>query len=304
MCDISLVVVSYNSDYSKLFRTLYSIIIQKNIDFEIIIADDGSENFQKAIIENWFYENKFINYKIVKNSQNNGTVVNALSGIRLARGKYIKQLSPGDFLYNNTVLNKLLLYLEKNDLKLCFGKAVSYKFDIESKKIEIVNSCAPRNLKPYIKHNRRKIQKNYLINRDYVNGMAVVGETKLIKNYLEKLVGHVKYAEDCIYILMVANGIELFYWDECLIWYEIGAGISTSKSDVWGKRIYDDNRECFKILKEECPEWEKAYKINFEKSFLYYLHKVKRKVSIQKSLHAEANNNVDLMKLKEILGID
>lgn len=301
MVDISVVVVSYNPDYYKLFRTLYSIINQKDINFEIIVADDGSKDFQKGRIEKWFGKIEFTDYKIICNKENKGTVCNALSGSKVAQGRYIKQLSPGDFLYDDTVLNRLVSHLLNNDISLCFGKVISYKLDLSSENIELVNFCAPKDLKPYKRHNKKGIQKNYLIYRDYANGMAFVGKTELIKKYLQKLVGYVKYAEDCIFILMVADGVELFYWEEYIIWYEHGSGISTSQSNIWEKRIYNDNKECFKIIKNEIPKWRKAYEINFEKSMLYYFYKLKRKLKYKMSFTTENHKNIDLFKLKKIL---
>ena len=48
---IAVEVLTYNSDLEKLKLTLNSILIQKNIDFEIIIADDVSKNFNEKSIK-------------------------------------------------------------------------------------------------------------------------------------------------------------------------------------------------------------------------------------------------------------
>ena len=42
MFDITILVAIYNADINKLIHTLYSIIIQKEVGFEIIVCDDGS----------------------------------------------------------------------------------------------------------------------------------------------------------------------------------------------------------------------------------------------------------------------
>lgn len=60
---ITVVVITYNPDYKKLFQTLYSIVIQKNIIFEIIVSDDGTIDFDKKGIEQWFIENNFFHLK-------------------------------------------------------------------------------------------------------------------------------------------------------------------------------------------------------------------------------------------------
>ena len=70
MKEVSVVVVTYNSPFEKLENTLQSVIWQENVDFEIIIADDGSKSFDKERVENWFLTNGFKDYKFVLNLVN------------------------------------------------------------------------------------------------------------------------------------------------------------------------------------------------------------------------------------------
>ena len=54
--DISVLVLTYNSSLKKLFATLYSVLQQNEIDLEIVISDDGSEQIDQTAIENFFNE--------------------------------------------------------------------------------------------------------------------------------------------------------------------------------------------------------------------------------------------------------
>ena len=56
--DVSVCVITYRSDYNKLLTTLASVLHQKNCVFEIIIADDGTENFARKEIENFLENNR------------------------------------------------------------------------------------------------------------------------------------------------------------------------------------------------------------------------------------------------------
>ena len=40
----TIIVITYNSDFSKIKKTLLSILEQQDVEFEVIIADDGSVN--------------------------------------------------------------------------------------------------------------------------------------------------------------------------------------------------------------------------------------------------------------------
>lgn len=276
MIDVSVVVVTYNPQIDKLIYTLKSIISQKGIDFEIIVADDGSNRFDKDTIENWFQENGFFNYRLVLNPQNQGTMKNAFTGWSVAKGEYIKQLSPGDFLYSNHTLENAVKQMRENNYDLGFGMAASYV--LKEGDVSIISNPNPRDLSPYYAKDSLWIKYNYLIKRDYVNGMAfIVKREKLIK-YASLLLDRVKYAEDCTYIVMVADDANIGYLDGFMIWYEYGVGISTGKDDVWSKRIEDDNCNCFRIIGDLKPKYRYIYEIYWAPKETY-ASRVLRKIS-------------------------
>ena len=254
MKEVSVVVVTYNPSYSKLFYTLQSIIWQENIDFEVVIADDGSCDFDKEKIEGWFKSKGFRDYKFVINPINRGTMKNAISGWRIAEGKYIKQLSPGDMLYEKNTLKKSVQYIEQHKLGLAFGLAASYQF--ANADIKLINLYNPWDLKPYYANDREWIQFNYLVKRDYVNGMAYIARKDLLLHYSGLLEEKVKYAEDCTYILMIADDVLVGFIQDYIIWYEYGSGISTSKNQTWSQRICSDNIACFKVIGQLKPKYK------------------------------------------------
>ena len=111
---VSVCVTTYKPDYADLGLTLESILRQKNCSFEIIIADDGTE---------W----NFNAYKIVRAPKNYGTVHNTLAACLVARGKYIKDISPGDYLYADTVLADMAAFMEAGSCEAAFGRACYYR---------------------------------------------------------------------------------------------------------------------------------------------------------------------------------
>lgn len=273
--DVSVIVATYNPDYHKLFMTLQSIIVQKNVSFEIIIVDDGTQGFQQERIKQWFSRKTMSNYLIIENRKNGGTVANVYSGIRNASGKYMKAISPGDMLYDENTLYRFIKVLEDTNDKVGFGKAVWYKADIHTKQYELLPYSAPRNVRPYEQRNYRKVQYHYLMLKDYILGAAFIAETDLMREYLRKMLGNIIYADDCSAILMVADGVKIRYLDEFFVWYEYGFGISTSRTNIWRKRLYEDNKMCFSMVKEQHPIWRKAYEMTFGyRKFKHYLWKL------------------------------
>ena len=107
MALVTICVLTYNPDWIKFRSTLRSIICQRNVDFDIVVSDDGSEEnyFDKA--EEFLKENNFSDYRFIANKQNQGTVKNTISALQNVESKYVKLISPGDFLYNENVLSNL-----------------------------------------------------------------------------------------------------------------------------------------------------------------------------------------------------
>jgi len=268
--DISVLVVTYNPDWIKLKNTLSSILIQKDVKFEIIISDDGSvdNNFDKIVL--YFREKSFENYKLIGGETNQGTVKNLIKGLEKVQGKYVKDISPGDLLYDENTLRFIVEETKKNEEIIYFGNAIYYSF--ENGDLQIYNVRNPRNVNIYKNKQNKKIQRNYLLRQDYILGASFVVQTRIFLDYLLKIENYVIYAEDCAFICMIADGIFPSYMDNDIIWYEYGSGISTSKESSWNKKILADNKATFDLLRKEKIIPNYAYEINYSSS------KIKRKV--------------------------
>lgn len=308
--NISVMVLTYYPNYDKLFQTLYSIITQRDISFEVIIADDGTQDFFRSDIERWFIENGFNNYKFLCHLKNQGIVKNYLSALMIAEGDYTKAISPGDFLYDDTTLSRIYKIIKMHgEGSVWFGKAIYYSLTDEVDGYHIHAHCAPRDLYPYVSNDDRKIKKSCLIYKDYLLGAAFIGETKILLKYAKKISEKIKFAEDCSYILMVADGIKLNFWNDYFIWYEYGSGISTNNSSQWKQFLYNDHKICFKMISEEHPEWKVAYNLSFGKRSLkaeiYRMDRCLNKIllNIKKIWDKSDNKKADYDKLKKIINI-
>jgi hypothetical protein len=59
--------------------------------------------------------------------------------------------------------------------------------------------------------------------------------------YMNKIVGKIKYTEDMIYRSMLVDGKIAYYYANPVVWYEFGTGISTSGNDKW-RKVLDTER--------------------------------------------------------------
>lgn len=237
--DVSIVVACYNSDFRKIKATLDSIISQKDLEFEIVIADDGSKENHKDSIKQYFKENSFDRYKIVINPRNLGTVLNCHHGILESQGKFVKAISPGDELCSVNSLKEWIDCLESSNSKWSFCDAVYYCED-DNKRRYLSVDAHPSNIKPYISNNVQGCRWNYVVLGDIALGAAILCERELMLKYLELIKGKVKYAEDNIWRLMMFDGIVPYYYSQAAVLYEYGTGVSTSGSDIWRERLHND----------------------------------------------------------------
>lgn len=252
---ISVIVATYNPIWEKLRSTLNSILCQKNIDFEILITDDGSGNNLFDKVKDLFNQKGFHDYVLLPDEINRGTCFNVYKGITVAKGKYIKLISPGDYLYTENVLYLWTRYMEDTGSKVCFGKSVYYHEEGGCVKV-LKQYSYPQRTELYMpKKNRRKPNVlNYIMLADTPVGAAFCTEKEILKLYMKYILGKIKYVEDNIYRMMVILGEELVYFDENVIWYEYGTGISTNRSDKWARIVEEEIKTSFKCTLELLKE--------------------------------------------------
>ena len=174
-----------------------------------------------------------------------------MNALHAAQGRYIKWISPGDYLYNEYVLAGMIHFMEAEGYRLAFGRACYYREGQSG--YEILNTMNPLDLRPYYDNDMRAIWEAYLLYGDFACGAAFIAERQLLTFYLEAISDVIVYGEDAVYSLMIADDIRVGFWDENLIWYEYGTGISTGAKE-WRARVGQDNAICLAIVEEKYPE--------------------------------------------------
>ena len=250
--DVSIGVLTYRPDMEKLFTTLTSILHQNGCSFEILIGDDGTPNFPRQDIEKWFLHHGFTDYTILSYPENKGTVHNTMNILRAACGRYVKMISPGDFLYDNNVLSKMISFMKGNGYRVAFGRQCCYR--VEKGEFHLVNTMNPICLKPYLDRDAAAIKEAYLIYSDFACGAAFLGERHLIHSYTEEILDRIVYGEDDVYAMMVADDIPMGFWDENFIWYEYGNGVSMGASEELRNRLAMDSVMCSALIEQRHPE--------------------------------------------------
>ena len=272
--DYSVIVITYHPSFEKLKKTLYSIIIQEDINFEIIVADDGSEQNFFSEINEWFKQNKFEQYKLVENKKNQGTVKNIISALQVASGRIVKCISPGDFLYDKKTLFKYKKHMENEQLYVCFGKTAY--FSINGKECQFYSKHNPTDLSVYRKRNQKKILRNYIAYADFPVGASFVVDRTVFQKYISIISDKVTYCEDTSYLMMINDGYEMGFLDEYIVWYEYGSGISTQVSSKWKKIIDNEVKSVYEIMSEKDKLAKKGYKFLYDGVENYFIDMVRK----------------------------
>lgn len=267
---ISVLVLSYNSDIDKLYLTLKSIIKQKIDDFEIVVSDDGSKDNHEQELAEYFKQNDFSNYKLVMNEQNRGTVQNILSGLKACEGEYVKPISSGDCLYAEDTLTRLYDFMKADSLDYCHGLIRGYH-RLEDGSIQYIPYSHPFDIEAYRKRDMDKITRNLVLYSDNTCGAGICYEKKFFIHYMNLISEVVKYEEDIFQVVAAVENKKTALFDDYVIWYEIGLGVSTNKKS----KIYDLLAKDVDGLYRKLYEWHPENKYVKKRYSLLPLYNIK-----------------------------
>lgn len=277
MVDVSVVIVTYNSEWKNLKRTLLSALKQKKISMQIVIADDGSKKTYKEEIKNIMKLYNFNEYIVLDNEINRGTVLNIANAMKFVTGKFTKTIAPGDCFFDEYVLYNWINYMLANESVVSFGDAVYYSYNGKLNLYETKESPVNRSLYKTGKYSSQQFV-DYVIANDTILGAAQMMKTDVLNEYLQIIKNKIIYAEDYMIRIMMYDGIRVIYYPGIVIWYEYGTGISTSKNSKWEKLLHKDFEESNNIISKKVSTnyLQKKFKLYLKLNRIKSLKKVSK----------------------------
>lgn len=229
---VSVLLVTYNSDWEKTKLTLNSIVMQKNISFEIVVSDDGSKNNNYELIKSFFEDIDFKEYVFVHNENNVGTIKNILRTLNVASGQYIKVISPGDTLLGENLLYDWCNFLDNSGKKWTFGNVLNTK-NCLGRPIELLAKMQmPKNVKAYLVGDELTARYECVIKLNKPHGTSALLDRKLFEKYLIELSGNIKYAEDFVFVLLMLDEHVPAYYPKNVVLYECNAGFGSKNYEI------------------------------------------------------------------------
>jgi glycosyltransferase involved in cell wall biosynthesis len=246
---VTMLLLTYNSDWNRVRLTLQGILKQEYQDYEIVIADDGSKDNLHEQLISYFKEHNFERYTLVGNKENHGTVKNILSGLAQAKGKYVKPVGAGDLFYNSHSLGNMVAFMEKTGAEGAVG--LLRAFVEEDGHYRGVYYESPFDIEAYRKNDREKIKRNLLVYSDNVSGAGMFCKTEYYKEYLEKIQNYVIYEEDIFQVMAALDDRGFVLFDDYFVWYESNIGVSTAKDSPFGKKLAADVDRFYRFIIKE-----------------------------------------------------
>ncbi len=253
---VSMILLSYKN-YKLIWDTIDSILEQDYSNIELIVTDDGSEEFSKEEVEQYIKVNKRENIKnviVIANKINQGTVRNLNTALGVMTGDFYMNIGTGDRYVHNQVVSKFqeCFYNNPEKLLVCANAAM-------------YNENLTTFLYPMMTESDRSIAKsgnayriyNTLAYRCILLTVATCYRKEFIKEaeaYDESYI----YAEDYpTFIRMARKGIVPGFLDEIVTHHAIG-GIANGNNNYdikFTHRYYKD--KCLMWKNEIRPYWKR-----------------------------------------------
>ena len=177
-------------------ETLDSVLAQSYSNWELLIADDGSSDSTRDIIEQYMKED--VRIKLILLTEKHGPGLARNRAIEMAQGKYIAFLDSDD-LWTSDKLEKQIAFMQENDL--AFSYASYYSIDEEGEQIGMFKTKESISYSSILKtcsigcltavYNSEKLGKMYMPNldkgEDYALWLNIMKKISHTKGILEPL---------------------------------------------------------------------------------------------------------------------
>jgi len=306
---ISVIVLSYNNFeyYEECFN---SILSQSYNNIEIVISDDGSNNFKQEELLTHIATNNKNNIKNVTiniNEKNLGVVKNYNKAISLSNGDYIFYLAIDDIFYDDMVLEDVVKYFEETGELIFTG----YKDVYDSEMNKYIKTLPRENEVGFLKSNNPQLLYEKLCIGSFISGSNTPFSKKLIDKY-GYLDEEYYYLEDYPkYLKLTRSGCNISFFNRKLIKYRMGGVTTNGKiSDLLRKDLrLATLKECKKYFLDV---WQNI-DLNNKKiigwgtgdccinSLGYLKEKISYLVDSNEKLHGSEVNGIGIYSPKQLL---
>lgn len=221
---ISIITLTYNN-WKLLYKAINSVKQQKisiGYSLEYLIVDDGTSDFDREYVENLLCLSG-INYTIIVNHKNIGTVRSFNKAINKAHGDIIIPLSADDEFYNCDVVQSIIDYFESTGSHIITGL-----------RIPILNNgtelpAIPKKNERKLFDNSNLLLKKLMLRKNFISGASTYYKKEVLANldYFDE--DYILLEDYPFYLKALQNGYNIKLLNEPVIKYGTN-GVSSKNS--------------------------------------------------------------------------
>ncbi|MDE6744114.1 MAG: glycosyltransferase [Lachnospiraceae bacterium] len=219
---VTIYILVYNNA-EELPATIESVLKQTYLDAEVILSDDGSQNYDVNILEQYAaaLRKKYGQVRININEKNVGTVKHLNRVLRMADGKYLISCSSGDIFAKEDTVEKIVRTFEQKKTLLLTTR----RMDVASGKKKVRPSVLVGMLLKFAPN----MVLDYMIRKkNVISGCCTFYQKKLFETY-GYFDERYHLVEDYPYYVMLLQKKVRFGWSGMVsIHHRIG-GVSTGR---------------------------------------------------------------------------
>lgn len=246
---VSIVILTYK-DFSNLSKALHSCYLQDYENFEIILSDDGSDNFNYEAVSDMFSACPInIAYKILHQDVNEGTVKNYNHALDVATGEYIVSLAGDDtFASNETVSRFVEVFLDSPDCLCVTSRERHFNYDGSS---VVLPSPHEENL--IISGDCKKLWYQIAAQPCFVVGSATAYMKKVFELFGKFDTDYVLLEDWPLYTKMLEHGYKIGFLPYVTINHSSG-GVSTPRGKYRNPLLVRDDIKCLEHVIENADK--------------------------------------------------
>ncbi|MPM57706.1 hypothetical protein SDC9_104529 [bioreactor metagenome] len=263
---VSIIISSYNN-LKYIFELLDSIFSQTYSNIEIIIADDGSEEFDQREIYNYINNNnsKNFNFKILHSEINQGTVKNINSALSVATGEIIKFIATDDLFFSTHTIENIVSHFKKEP----FAFLVTRIQECDINMCPMPSKLAEFTFKEF--NFLKEINNNERFRLHCIYGTKPPAPGFFFTKKCFEQYGFFdeayRLAEDSpMWCRLLREGCPIAFYDCVTVKYRIGSGISTTVTSAPNEVLKRDQK--LKVEKEIFP-YMSIFKKSDKRKILY-----------------------------------
>ncbi|MDE6713505.1 MAG: glycosyltransferase [Lachnospiraceae bacterium] len=238
---VTIYILVYNNA-DELPATIESVMKQTYTDAEVILSDDGSQNYNVSILEQYAatLRKKYGQVRININEKNVGTVKHLNRVLKMAEGKYLLSCSSGDIFAKEDTVEKIVKVFEQKGTLLLTTR----RMDVMPEKKKMRPSVLTGILLMYAPG----ILLDYMIRKKNVlSGCCTFYQKKLFESY-GYFDERYHLVEDYPYYVMLLQKKVKFGWSSMVSIHHRMGGVSTGRVHP---SIYKDIELMRSLLKKE-----------------------------------------------------